>query len=211
VKKINRAVLIPLLTALALIGGYFVMRAVVPVDVDSLPISELLVFYSFDKDNINMMVGNSDYVFVGRVLEKTGTQYRDYGYIEGRRVGGMPYTYYNVQVLENIKGRLRTAEPIEVQKRGGLAESKKVVSLEEGDRLPREGGIYVFVAHAQEDGSLVLNGRQSNIPVELSEGQNILDTPQYREYAEAYENEVLPSINGGTPRNRERFESIYAE
>ena len=210
-KKINRAVLIPLLTALALIGGYFVMRAVVPVDVDSLPISELLVFYSFDKDNINMMVGNSDYVFVGRVLEKTGTQYRDYGYIEGRRVGGMPYTYYNVQVLENIKGRLRTAEPIEVQKRGGLAESKKVVSLEEGDRLPREGGIYVFVAYAQEDGSLVLNGRQSNIPVELSEGQNILDTPQYREYAEAYENEVLPSINGGTPRNRERFESIYAE
>ena len=210
-KKINRAVLIPLLIAVALIGGYFVMRAVVPVDVDSLPISELLVFYSFDKDNINMMVGNSDYVFVGRVLENTGTQYGNYGYIEGRRVGGMPYTYYNVQVLENIKGRLRTAEPVEVQKRGGLAESKKVVSLEEGDRLPREGGIYVFVAHAQEDGSLVLNGRQSNIPVELSEGQNILDTPQYREYAEAYENEVLPSINGGTPRNRERFESIYAE
>ena len=87
------------------------------------------VVYAFNIDNPREFAGFADYVFVGQVEEKIGTERRDDG----------PYTQYKVTVLNNLKGELITDKPIILNKHGGLIKEKNVLSLLEEDFLPEDG------------------------------------------------------------------------
>jgi len=154
------------------------------------------------------VVGDADYVFVGRVDKQVNTEYKHAVKIEtenGTREVARPYTNYSITVLENIKGELEKGVPNPVQKSGGLNQDGKSITLYENDHLPQIDGIYIFIAYAQKDGSLLVSGPNSNIPVKLGGNVNgkagLSETKEYQNYVSAYKNEKSTS--------RPRFVSVY--
>ncbi|MCK2001011.1 cell surface protein [[Brevibacterium] frigoritolerans] len=162
--------------------------------------------FAVDVDNRNETVGDADYVFIGRVDEDVDTLYKDPVTIEtsdGAKEVSTPYTNYQVTVLQNIKGDLVTDTFIPIQKAGGINEDGSSVFLYEDDTLPEEGKSYVFLAYAQDDGSLLVSGPNSNDYVEgikqdvtsekMGKGKASLNeeaTEVVSAYETAYENEI---------------------
>ncbi|WP_249595677.1 cell surface protein [Peribacillus frigoritolerans] len=173
--------------------------------------------FAVDVDDRNETVGDADYVFIGRVDEDVDTLYKDPVTIEtsdGAKEVSTPYTNYQVTVLQNIKGDLVTDTSIPIQKAGGINEDGSSVVLYEDDTLPEEGKSYVFLAYAQDDGSL--SGPNSNEYVEgikqdvtsekMEKGKASLNegaTEVVSGYENAYENEI--------PTDRDRSESEFVD
>lgn len=192
----------------------FILFAIIAILISALliyqqniPISRVKACYRFDVFNPQEVVGMADYVFVGYVNSKDGTEY-----MLPESDMGVPYTTYTVTVLENIKGKLITDATIQVSKDGGLAQDRSCICLYEGDTLPEEGKLYLFSASADITGQLSCSGPNSSIPlsdevvsqrdfvpdaVELSD--SALETVET--YREALENEIV--------YNRDRYLSIY--
>lgn len=126
--------------------------------------------FSIDVDDPRATVGDTDYVFVGRVMQQNQTSYKDTVTLEtangGTKEVSTPYSNYTVSVLRNIKGNLKTDTPIPIQKFGGIDKDNSEIVLYEDDRLPAVNKTYVFLAYAQDDGSLLVSGPNSNIIVE---------------------------------------------
>lgn len=83
--------------------------------------------FSIDYSDLNAVVGDADYVFVGTVASEEGTVYKDAVTVETddgktREVSG-PYTNYTVNVTKNIKGNLVTDTAIPIQ---NLADFRKM-------------------------------------------------------------------------------------
>lgn len=129
-------------------------------NVSNLPIHQMHASFVYDTDNIREAVGICDYVFVAKVVSCDGTEYRNVITTEDEKGNpkevGSPYTNYTIQVLENIKGELITDKPIPIVKQGGISEKQDAIYLFENDSLPSENSIYIFLAYAQEDGSLLI-------------------------------------------------------
>lgn len=170
------------------------------LDKENLKIIPLVGSFSVDVNNPKETIGDADYAFLGQVNQYVDTEYKDPVTIE--RVNGTeeitsPYTNYNVTVLKNIKGNLITDSPIQIQKAGGIIEDGSSVVLYEDDILLEEGESYIFLAYAQDDGSLLVSGPNSSIHVEnIEEGmtanrisldEESIDT--ITEYEDAYDNE----------------------
>ena len=124
---------------------------------------------------------------------------------------GSPYTNYTIQVLENIKGELITDKPIPIVKQGGISEKQDAIYLFENDSLPSENSIYIFLAYAQEDGSLLISGPNSNVMCNdsnmysinsVSEEKSVTEYDEFITYKDANDNEIIPV-------DRERYKSIY--
>lgn len=127
--------------------------------------------FSVDVNDPAATVGDADYVFVARVDSQDGTVHKNLVTIEtedGAEEASDPYTNFHVTVIENIKGELKTGESIPLQKAGGMTEDGATLVLYEDDALPAVGGAYVFLAYAQEDGSLLVAGPNSSLAVERS-------------------------------------------
>ena len=97
-----------------------------PSTSDEIKTSYLRGTFSIDYSDLNAVVGDADYVFVGTVASEEGTVYKDAVTVETddgktREVSG-PYTNYTVNVTKNIKGNLVTDTAIPIQKSGGLSE-----------------------------------------------------------------------------------------
>lgn len=146
------------------------------------------VTLSVDENDPYVYVGTMDYVFAGTVTKIK----RNFIDIAKREVDY--YSHYEVQVIENIKGSL--AENIEVKKLGGVNRRGTEMLIESEKRqdtgLPEEGKTYLFMAYAQEDGSLLLSEFLEDRPY---------DESLKKEYEEYVENEV--------PSDRERYHSKY--
>ena len=169
-------------------------------DADVLPIKTIQASFVYDPWDINESVGLVDYVFVGQVVSNDGTEYRRLIPMENEdgttRMVGVPYTIYTVQVLSNIKGNLRLDEPFSIVKHGGISQNHSEVWVYEDDCLPAEDGTYIFLAFAQQDGSLLISGPNSNILMDNATYQTI-----YENYVDAYEHEII--------FERDRYTSIY--
>jgi len=163
-----------------------------------LPVSRITASFMFDTTNPRESVGMCDYVFVGRVISYDGVQYK-HEIQRGTKTVGSPHTEYTIQVLDNIKGKLITKEPIHILKEGGVAQDGNSVYLHERDLLPESGKKYVFLGYAQPDGSIIVSGPESNIPV--SENNSTID-----KYYDAYKNEILPALSENT-----KYHSVYEE
>lgn len=116
-----------------------------------------------------------------------------------------------IQVLENIKGELITDKPIPIVKQGGISEKQDAIYLFENDSLPSENSIYIFLAYAQEDGSLLISGPNSNVMCNdsnmysinsVSEEKSVTEYDEFITYKDANDNEIIPV-------DRERYKSIY--
>ncbi|BBN98746.1 hypothetical protein [Sporolactobacillus terrae] len=122
--------------------------------------------FSINVDSPRATVGDADYVFVGRVIQKDKTSYKDTVTVEtangGAKEVSTPYSNYKVSVLKNIKGNLKVDSSIPIQKFGGVNKDHTEIVLYEDDQLPEENKTYVFLAYAQDDGSLLISGPNSN-------------------------------------------------
>ena len=176
------------------------------VDISSLPIYPMRASFVYDTNDMRQAVGICDYVFVGEVISCDGTQYRDKVTMEddngNPKEVGSPYTNYTVNVIENIKGELVTEQSISITKQGGVSENQDAVYVFENDELPVANNTYIFLAYAQEDGSLLISGPNSNVLYNNAETYSTTSTSAYQEYKTAVENEVIPV-------ERERFTSGY--
>lgn len=131
----KKKLLIGLISSIIIVGGTFSIQ-----------------FLTYSKDNseksiINahstsiadfsdkrILVGSSNNVFIGKVLQQSGT----------KNLSVIPETQFSVQVLENIKGSL--PEMVTVNQQGGLHEKEgtKSLVLLEGDNLLIPGQTYLF-------------------------------------------------------------------
>ena len=168
-----------------------------PSTSDEIKTSYLRGTFSIDYSDLNAVVGDADYVFVGTVAREEGTVYKDAVTVETddgktREVSG-PYTNYTVNVTKNINGNLVTDTAIPIQKSGGLSE----------DELPVVGNEYIFFAYAQPDGSLLISGPVSNMSVSdnTSDIAPFSDSTEYSDIVDAYNNQV--------DSGRTRFTSSY--
>ena len=149
------------------------------------------------------------------MLDHNRTEYRNVITTEDEKGNpkevGSPYTNYTIQVLENIKGELITDKPIPIVKQGGISEKQDAIYLFENDSLPSENSIYIFLAYAQEDGSLLISGPNSNVMCNdsnmysinsVSEEKSVTEYDEFITYKDANDNEIIPV-------DRERYKSIY--
>ncbi|MCI9596081.1 MAG: hypothetical protein HFE75_02050 [Firmicutes bacterium] len=170
------------------------------IDASSLPVTTMAATYVYDVTDKREAVDMADYVYIGKVLSNDGTVYENIAPIE-RQNGeiekiGDPYTKYTVQVLKNIKGELRMDRPVTLTKDGGIAQDGESVLLYEDDSLPQVGQSYVFLAYAQEDGSLPVSGADSNVFIgaggNTKNNSAIVNSPECAEYKKAMQNEIIP-------------------
>ena len=167
--------------------------------------SYLKATYAIDYNNMEAVVGDADYVFVGTVSGQENAVYKNPVEIvdkEGNiKEETTPYTNYTVDIVENIKGNLTMEETVPIQKTGGLSKDKSEYIVYEGDELPVVGETYIFFAYAQPDGSLLLSGPVSNIRLKENNADVVNSTIEYKEVVEAYKNQI--------ETGRQRYTSLY--
>ena len=165
-------------------------------------ISNIHCSYSINVDNLCELAGDADYVFIGKVMFEKETIYKNPVEKEDEKgnisVITTPYTIYEVENIENIKGNLRIGEVIPIQKAGGYSKDKRELVLYEGDELPIVGENYYFFAYAQPDGSILVSGRNSNIIV------------NEKDYFDEHD-KMIDAASNQIVSNRKRFVSLYEE
>lgn len=178
-------------------------------NVKSLDTQYISPSYVVDMNNPKEVVGSSSNVFIGYIEEMTDTYY----------ISNLPYTRYNVKVINNIKGELPIDSTVRVNKEGGISENSSYYILLENDFLPDEGEYYIFnVRERSEDGSYTASGinsvvlindidmqsvtgditpdnsNASNIKQESDEDivVNELENSEiYQKYVDAYKNQIV--------------------
>lgn len=118
--------------------------------------------YGFDANNLNNIVSDADYIFVGKVVNQGKTVYKYPVKVEDKWITS-PYTYYNLQVIKNVKGNLLKGKVVKILKAGGKDKYSNVKYIYESDILPNKNGYYIFAAYVQQDGSLLVSGVNSTI------------------------------------------------
>lgn len=169
--------------------------------------------YIYDVRDMNARVGDSDYVFVANVVKKDASTETP--------EDGIPYTNYELQVLENIKGNLTVNETIPLKKEGGYLESEKITYVYEDDFLPEEGQLCVFLTRAGEDGTLYASGENSTIllkdAMEYDSSNGILSKKQQKRQMNSIEKntkyqKVMDAVETQfDPTGREHFKSQYEQ
>lgn len=220
-KSINKKFIIITVAILAVISLLGISTLFNKVGVNTiasngnLPISEIMGSYTIDFNNINELVGDADYVFVGTVISEDSTVYKHPVMIETEDNKEYeltsPYTNYTINVMKNIKGELITDTEIPIQKAGGLAKDGSQYVIYEEDELPVTGGIYVFYAYAQPDGSLLVSGPKSNKKINVKpETFNSSDSANNIENISEVQ-KVIEALDDQIKTDRQRFVSNYDE
>ena len=125
-------------------------------------------------------------MIVGKVIKELGTEYR---------FSSMPYTNYSVQVEENLKGELTQEEEIIITKDGGITKDGKEYELCSDDVLPVAGETYVFYIYAREDGSNLVSGPNSTLPISGTD-DSVVTTRDIQEDSEN-EGTILEQVKEG--------------
>jgi len=192
--------LIPLVCLCLVLGGIGTYWIIPPKNPK---IIRILSSSIIDMNNPKEVVGFADHVFVGYVEELLGTDQRQIN-PEVDPTETTPETLYLVNVLQNIKGNLTQKESIPIRKYGGYDPIERAVYLFEDDELPEVGQYYVFVSIAQEDGSLLVYGVNSNVKLETGVNQaRLKESKLVQEYEDAFVNQI-------DERFVDRYTSKYA-
>ncbi|MBC2153314.1 cell surface protein [Listeria innocua] len=155
--------------------------------------------YTLNIDNPNEVVGDADYVFVGKVTGESGTIYKNKTPIEQEdgsvKYIGEAYTNYKIKVISNLKNELTTDKELAIAKQGGIREDGSAYDIFEDDILPDVGKIYIFTAYTQDDGSLLISGGNSTIAFDektknIDTAKEVTQTEEYETYENAVENQV---------------------
>ncbi|MBV9787095.1 MAG: hypothetical protein JOZ51_02900 [Chloroflexi bacterium] len=95
-----------------------------------------------DFSDTRKLAGFADNVFIGRVLEKTGTHSPD---------GVLPETLFKVDVIRSLKGSL--SGTVAVNQQGGFSAEENAMILIEEDKLLETGKVYMFATRTGGDGA----------------------------------------------------------
>ena len=161
-----------------------------------LPIERIAGSYYVDIYDPVALTSSADYAFVGNVVKNNGCEYED---------GERPYTNYDIRVIKNLKGELRTDIDIPITKRGGISVDGSCYEVYEDDFLPKEGDVCIFTAYGTEEGELAVIGANSTLLLEVPEDfissiesdekyiEEVLEKDEeYRTYVDASKN-LLPA------------------
>ncbi|MBC1636410.1 cell surface protein [Listeria welshimeri] len=168
------------------------------------PVYSIHADYNLNVDNPNEVVGGSDYVFVGKVTENTGTTYKDKTPLEQEdgsfKYVGEAFTNYKIKVLYNLKNELVTDKEISLAKQGGIREDGSAYDIFEDDLLPEIGKVYIFNAYTQDDGSLLVSGANSTISFDekthnIDTQKELAKTEEVQRYENAVDNQILTEDN----------------
>lgn len=104
---------------------------------------------SYDIDNIDEIIINNEYIFVGKVINSTYEYKFDENY-------ALPYNTYVVEVEEVIKGDLEKSQNIEIEKTGGYYKSifyqyEKTGKIENDNDLLDIDKYYIFAGNKRDD------------------------------------------------------------
>ena len=128
---------------------------------------------AIDTSDPRKLVGFSDNVFVGKVVEQVGT----------KSLNSIPETQFKVEVLDNIKGDLNGS--VTVNQQGGH-EWNQIV-LFEGDKLLEVGQTYLFATkHLESENWHTLIPVDGDIPIDSKQER----TELIEKYTNAYKNEI---------------------
>ena len=161
-----------------------------------LPIERIAGSYYVDIYDPVALTSSADYAFVGNVVKNNGCEYED---------GERQYTNYDIRVIKNLKGELRTDIDIPITKRGGISVDGSCYEVYEDDFLPKEGDVCIFTAYGTEEGELAVIGANSTLLLEVPEDfissiesdekyiEEVLEKDEeYRTYVDASKN-LLPA------------------
>ncbi|MGM9522693.1 MAG: hypothetical protein ACI3VB_09475 [Oscillospiraceae bacterium] len=216
----KKGVVTAVIAALAvciLISGILVFNKTRKKSIEELPIDYMYADLAYDPSDLRTLVGLVDYVFIGTVIDQDEeTIYDNYSEHNGK-VFADPFTGYTVQVTENIKGNLRTDEPIYILKDGGIELDGKSVLLYSGDSFPQVGCTYIFSGIAQHwNGGIMLSGPGTNVLLEAAADSNTAADASATDSAVSYSAESLSKIDEFLAAyddeivfNRDRAVSVY--
>jgi hypothetical protein len=126
---------------------------------DGVPIEHVSATYVIDLSDPVVAAAEADYVFVGKV-NSIADERQLFGEFS------IPYTFFSVTVLQNMKGDLITDEPIEVFQSGGYDSGRERYVMMGDEPLAEVGGIYIMMANTQIDGTLFVSGANSCVAIE---------------------------------------------
>ncbi|OJG96598.1 hypothetical protein RV18_GL002104 [Enterococcus termitis] len=163
------------------------------------PIYAIHADYTLDVNNPNEVVGGSDYVFVGKVIDNTGTTYKNKTPLEQEdgsiKYLGEAFTNYKIEVITNLKNKLVTSKEITLAKQGGIREDGSAYDIFEDDLLPEAGKVYIFTAYTQDDGSLLVSGANSTVSFDkqtknIDTPKELAETEEVQKYEDAVNNQI---------------------
>lgn len=183
---------------------------------NGLPLTTSRATFMYDTSTPEKAIGVSDYVFVAKINKILRTEYRDEieietGLFQKQKIS-TPYTIYSINVIENIKGNLKTTEAIEYMQYGGLNEDQKGYTFMSGGSLLNDGEYYILMVNTwggeggtievAEPSRIISLGSDYN--PNLKANIDIID-----KYKTAYENEIIPIDENGEKIEIERNISKY--
>lgn len=147
----------------------------------NLPINYTSASYAYDTSSPEKATGVADYSFVAKIKGVIRTEYRNPAPAvhDGVEVTVYdPYTVYDVEIIENIKGELDKSKNIELVLHGGVSEDGKSCSFLEGLDFLNVGEYYILLPYTATDGRLGISNRTSIVSLgNLSETEaNLINT-----------------------------------
>lgn len=140
---------------------------------------------AYDMSTPSKAIGAVDNVFtakIGRILE---TKYD---------ANEMPITIYEIEVLENIKGKLPTNIKIQLHQMGGIRKDNKNYVFFENTNLLEKDEEYLILAFVPfEEGNLVINNKYTYIKLSNNSQTKNVTNNIIDDYKEAYKKEEIPS------------------
>ncbi len=166
---------------------------------NNLPLYTSTAMWMYDTSTPEKAIGISQYVFVAKVNKILRTEYKNPVEIEngllGTKIVTDPYTVYDINVIENIKGNLRTDSSIEFMQYGGINEDKKSYTFIQGGELLKAGEYYILLVEVfDEEGTIEVSDPNRIIPLENHNDINTasLSNDIISKYKQAYKNEIIP-------------------
>lgn len=162
---------------------------------NNLPLTTSKAMWRFSTDTPEKAIGVSDYVFVAKINKILRTEYKNPVEIEtglfSKEIVTDPYTVYEINVIENIKGNLKNTESIEFMQYGGINEDGKSYTFFENSGLLNVGEYYILLVDVFNDEGDIETSDPNRI---ISLGNDYIDDENsiISKYKEAYKNEIIP-------------------
>ncbi|MCP1102230.1 hypothetical protein M2454_000551 [Aequitasia blattaphilus] len=190
-------------------------KDITTAEVEEKTLPELVVgegMFSFDTNSYPELIGFADYVIVGKVVEELLVEYESVTEVRQEdgtiKMEGIPFSNYLVYVEESIKGNIPADRNIKIKKMAGLSEDGTKCYLFSDDVLPIEGNRYVFFIQAEQEGTNIVGGPNSTIPLDDNQ-KEITTTRSFisSEQANNIEDEIKRSVDVQVIDDRKRFVS----
>lgn len=153
----------------AVVGSFFVKKN--RERIKNVSTTVIYANYEYDSNDLEAVVQNVDYIFVGKVISINGYEYENPIEIELKDgttyIQYDTYTKYTVEVEECLKGDLKEGNIDKILKFGGLEKGGNSIAILENDVLPDVDEKYIFLGYKQDDGTILLSGEKSNISTDL--------------------------------------------